>query len=110
MPHPQRMLWREFRATARTFRDFRFVGDLTAEQATALRKLNRKYHRRSAVAANDRERAAQAAWFKRETAAVLTKTQCAALKKARDNRKKCMPGILKAQEKVLPMPDELIDL
>ena len=108
MPHPQRMLWRKLRANPPTFGDYRLVGDLTAEQAKALRKLNRVYHRRLAAAANERERLAQSAWFKRETQGVLTETQRADLKKARDNRKKCMPGILKVQEKVLPLPEDLM--
>lgn len=107
MPYPQRTVWRKLRATPPTFGDFRFVGDLTTEETKALDRLNRKYQRRLAAATNDRERGAQGAWFNRETKGALTKPQRTALKKARDNLKRYMNGVLKAKQRVLPLPEEL---
>jgi len=100
-------LWATARANAGVHGKYRHAPNLTAAQAKALHLARRTYSRKLAVAETADTRSSAATEYHTTEGNTLSADQKTAMAQAAANMRQNMPGVLKAQAEVLPLPDEL---
>jgi hypothetical protein len=103
----QKAVWATARANSGLPSRYRYVVNMTGAQAKALHVDRRTQARRLASAKTSAGRAAVTSEYKTRQSNVLLAAQKAAMAQAAENIRKNMSAVLKAEPKVLPIPDEL---
>ena len=101
-----RAVWSTARTNAGVPSAYRYVPNLTAEQAGTLSTANSTRARRLVSAKTTAARSEATATFQTTESRTLTYSQTLARDAAKTSIHQNMPGVLKASEKVLPLPEE----
>lgn len=99
-------VWQTVRAS-KLPEPYRYAPNVTPEQEKGLMRAAQGATGCSDEAKTPGEAAKQFAEMKEAREKVFTSSQLESVKQAMENKRKCMMGIFKAAEEVLPMPDEL---